>query len=217
VTEVKRFVIFAAMLCLVVLPARLSAAPDDSTGPSRLGLALERPAVEVLPAAVEAATGELEEIVRFNTSGTTMLKNGFHRDLDRVREVRLTGADALRPTPFELGGGTVSRVERQGVERLVWTGEVRSPAPTRSASTSRRWSYRRAPAPGSYDAEGTAARVSPRLLERGGDLWSGILHGERDLARGRDPGRALGPGASARFVLDRVTGDRGARRRGTPR
>lgn len=201
----KRSVIFAAALCLVFVPARLSAAPDDSTGPSRLGLALERPAVDVLPAAIEAATDELEEIARFNTSGTTMLKNGFHRDLDRVREVRLTSADALRPTPFELGGGTVSRVERQGEERLVWTGEVRI-----SGAHAQRLHLAGVALPAGarawvYGAQGKATRLSPRLLTRGGALWTGTVHGERVWLEVDVPVRALGPGAEARFVLDRVT------------
>jgi hypothetical protein len=204
VTEVQRSLIVAVLLSLVIIPARLEAGAAETSGPSRIGLALERAAVEVLPAAVEAATDELEEIARFNHPGQTMRKNGFQRELARTREVRLTGADLGRPTPFELAGGTVTRVEREGVARLVWTGEVRVAGAAGQRlhlggvalpAGSRAWVY---------GADGTARAVSPRLIARGGSLWSGTVHGERAWLEVEVPIPALGPGSEARFALDRV-------------
>jgi hypothetical protein len=169
--------------------------------PSRAGLALQGAPVEVLAAAAEAAPGALEAIAEFNRSGSTVLQNGFTRELPAVHEVRLSTADLGRPTPFPLAGGTVTRSPRGG---LVWTGELRVagaralrlhvgsvalPAGTRA------WAY---------GASGASVALPSRLLERGGELWSGIVHGQRAWLEVEIPAGALGPGREARFILDRV-------------
>ena len=197
----KRSTLGAALLCLALSPIPLAAQAADSDGPTRVGLALETHAIETLKAAFEAVPAEIEAIAAFNRSGTTVAKNGFTRELSEVREVRLSGADLGRPTPFALAGGTVTRSPRGG---LVWTGEIRVAeahalrlhlSSVALPTGARAWIY---------GADGEAVPLSARFLERGGDLWSGVVHGERIWLEVEVPASALGPGGSARFALDRV-------------
>ena len=191
----KTCVLLIALFCLSASIALAESLP----GPSRAGLALEMNPLATLEAAIEAVPAEIEAIAEFNRSGSTMLKNGFSRELSGLREVRLSSADLGRPTPFALAGGTVTRSPRGG---LVWTGEVRVAdahalrlhlASVALPAGAQAWVY---------GADGKAVALSGRLLERGGSLWSGTVHGERAWLEVEVP--ALGPGAEARFALDRV-------------
>ncbi len=206
---------FPIVVCLVLalwsfpLAAQAAGAP----GPTLVGRSLTSAPLASLPAAVKAAPEEIEAIAKFNASGTTMAENGFTRRLSRSREVRLSAADLSRPTPFALAGGTVTRSARGS---LVWTGEIQ---------VSEAYGFRLhldsvSLPPGTrawtYGAAGEALALSPRLLARGGEVWSGVVSGERGWLEVAVPAAALGPGTDAHFTLDRLLEIVELDRRGRP-
>ncbi|HEX6199747.1 MAG TPA: hypothetical protein VF150_05735, partial [Thermoanaerobaculia bacterium] len=78
--------------------------------------------VEALAPAVHAAPDALEALESYNRAGNLPTQNGFHRPLVNARTVRLSASDLLRPAPFGLAGGVVTR---SAAGDLVWSGEVR--------------------------------------------------------------------------------------------
>ncbi|HSL84132.1 MAG TPA: trypsin-like peptidase domain-containing protein [Thermoanaerobaculia bacterium] len=191
----KQTVLFS----LVLVSALPAAAAGGS--PSRAGLALQAAPVEVLAPATAAAPDAIEAIARHNRAGRLPTRNGFARDLERPRAVRLTAADLLRPTPFEVAGGVVTRTEAGS---LVWSGEVAVTgahglrlhlSDVSLPPGSRLWTY----APG-----GAAVEIDPGWLGATGELWTGASFGDRARLDVEVPAAALAPGAEARFTLDRV-------------
>ena len=118
--------------------------------------------------------------------------------------MRLSNADLSRPTPFERAGGAVARSARGG---LVWTGEVKiegawalrlhldSPS---LPPGSRVWAF----APGGRTSEVSGPRLARAVAQ--GELWTGVIAGDRAWLEVEIPAEGLGPGREASFVLDRV-------------
>ncbi|HSL82520.1 MAG TPA: hypothetical protein VLF66_07060 [Thermoanaerobaculia bacterium] len=169
--------------------------------PSRAGLALQVVPIEALAPAVHAAPDALEALETYNLAGNVPTQNGFSRPLINAREVRLSGSDLLRPTPFSLAGGVLTRSPHGD---LVWSGEVRAAGAhalrlhlssvTLPAGT-RAWVY----AP-----DGEAARVPLSLFRGQSEVWTGPVWGESLWLEVAIPASALSPGREARFTLDRV-------------
>jgi hypothetical protein len=195
---VRRALVLAISICSI----SASVAPAETLPqPSRAGLALQGAAVEVLAPAVHAVPDALQALESHNLAGNVPTQNGFHRPLVNARTVRLTSADLLRPTPFGLAGGVVTRSETRD---LVWSGEVR---------VAQAWALRLhlgsvALPPGSriwaYAPAGEARAIRLRGRNERADLWTGIVPGESLWLEVAVPAAALGPGAEARFTLDRV-------------
>lgn len=188
-------------LSLALASAPLAARAAGPTGPTLVGRSLTVAPLESLAAAAKTVPERIAAIARFNASGTTMAENGFTRELSRAREVRLSAADLSRPTPFPLAGGTVTR---SAAGDLVWTGEVRVAnayqlrfhlASVALPSGTRAWSY---------GAGDRPVPLSRRLIERGGQIWSAVVSGERAWLEVDVPAAALGPGTDASFELDRL-------------
>ncbi|HEX6199748.1 MAG TPA: trypsin-like peptidase domain-containing protein [Thermoanaerobaculia bacterium] len=191
----KRTALFSLVL-VSALPAAAVAAP-----PPRAGLAGRAAPVEALAPAAAAAPDALEAIARHNREGRLPTRNGFARDLERPRPVRLTAADLLRPTPFEAGGGVVTRTEAGS---LVWSGEVAV-----AGAHALRLHLSGVSLPGgsrlwTYAPDGAAVEVDPGSFAAGGELWTGASFGERAWLEVEVPAAGLAPGGEARFTLDRV-------------
>jgi len=191
---------FVSLILLSSVYAHVALA-ETLPQPSRAGLALQTAPVEVLAPAVHAAPDALEALESHNLAGNLPTQNGFHRPLVNARTVRLTSSDLLRPTPFALAGGVVTR---SAAGDLVWSGEVRV-AEARALRLhlgsvslppgSRVWAYSPAGETSSVPLRGRAQRT---------DLWTGVVSGESLWLEVAMPAAALGPGAEARFTLDRV-------------
>lgn len=172
----------------------------SAEGPSRSGLALRVAPVEAMAPALLAEPDALEALEAYNLAGNVPTQNGFPRVLVNAREVRLSAADLLRPTPFPLSGGVVTRSEHA----LVWSGEVRVAdahalrlhfASVALPPGTRVWAY----APG-----GDQAEVPLALFRSAGELWTSPFWGDSLWLEVAVPAAALGPGREARFTLDRV-------------
>jgi hypothetical protein len=175
-----------------------SAAAD---APSRAGLALRTAPIEALASAVQAAPDALEALESYNLAGEVPTQNGFSRPLVNARQVRLSEADLLRPTPFALAGGVATRSPSGG---LVWSGEVRVDGAhalrlhlgsVALPAGARVWSY-------TPEGDATAAYLAG--LAGSDELWTGLAHGESLWLEVEVPAAALHGGGEARFTLDRV-------------
>lgn len=186
-----------ALLVLASLPPEAAGA----AGPPRAGLALKVPPVETLLPAETAVPDALEDIARHNLSGRVPTRNGFVRSLPRPRPVRLSAADLLRPTPFELAGGVVTRSSAGG---LVWSGEVA----VEGAHALRLHLSAVSLPPGSrvwtYAPDGSAVELAPERFAGSGGIWTGVTFGNRVWLEVEIPASGLAPGAEARFTPDRV-------------
>lgn len=170
-------------------------------GPSRAGLALQGAPIEALGPAILAAPDALEALETYNLAGNLPTQNGFHRPLMNARTVRLTSADLLRPTPFGLAGGVVTR---SAAGDLVWSGEVRVSDAHALRLHLGSVSLPRGSRIWAYSPTGEAGLVPLRGGTRRADLWTGVVRGESLWLELAVPVAALGPGAEARFTLDWV-------------
>ncbi|HEX6199869.1 MAG TPA: hypothetical protein VF150_06355, partial [Thermoanaerobaculia bacterium] len=188
-----------ALFSLVLVSALPAAAATGSQ--SSAGRVLEAPPLALLAPATAAAPEALEALARHNQEGRLPLQNGFSRLLDAPPTVRLTALDLLRPTPFEVAGGIVTRSPEGD---LVWRGDLAV-----AAAHALRLHLVDVALPGgsrlrTYAPGGPAVEIDPRSLAGTGGLWTGVTYGEHVVLEVQVPASALPAGAEARFVLDRI-------------
>jgi len=210
-----RWTLSTVLATLVLLVASFLVAPAHAAtvgptdGPSRFALGLRTEPLATLDAATVAAPGELDAIERWNLSGAEPAKIGFSRTLTTPRDVRLSGADLSRTTPFALAGGVVTRTTTPSGVALVWSGAMRVAdahalrlhlADLDLPAGSRAWTYNQ--------GEEAVALPTHLLVAHSGDrdhgLWTGAAFGGTIWLEVRVPAAALGPAHPVGFTLDRV-------------
>lgn len=191
----------ALSLALVFLAPAVPSAAAPGDQPSRTGLDATRAPTATLPAALDAAPGALAAIAEHNLAAVEPPRDGFVRPLPEPRTVRLAAADLARPTPFEVGGGMVTRTP---TGHLAWSGHVRVAeahalrlhlAAIDVPPGTRAWTF----ADG-----GEAVEVPLDGIDLAAGAWTGVIEGGRAGLEVQVPVAALEAGAQAAFVLDEV-------------